>query len=132
MFGSTNVAGVFSPFQNGWLNVEFPANIVGAAVNVHKLINNGSTSISGGGLATTTGNTTTYIGLPAIGFAVTSYTTFVSREQAERQANVNALRSYLDLAADIGARYVRAFVGELTPGIPRDPGEDDAGPDEVE
>jgi hypothetical protein len=38
------------------------------------LINNGSTSISGGGLAITTGNTATYIGLPVIGFAVVSYT----------------------------------------------------------
>jgi len=48
--------------------------------------------------------------------AVTSYTSFVSNDPAECRANVDALRHYLDLAADIGAGYVRAFIGELTQG----------------
>jgi len=50
-------------------------------------------------------------GLSAI--AVTAYTTFVSDDPAERSANVDELRRYADLAADLGARYVRAFLGEL-------------------
>ena len=48
--------------------------------------------------------------------AVTAYTSFVSADAAVRQANVDELRRYLDLAADLGARYVRAFLGELPPG----------------
>ena len=48
--------------------------------------------------------------------AVTGYTSFVSDDPAARQANVDELRRYLDLAADIGASYVRAFLGELPPG----------------
>ena len=48
--------------------------------------------------------------------AVTAYTSFVSGDPAVRQANVDELRRYLDLAADLGAAYVRAFLGELEPG----------------
>ena len=51
--------------------------------------------------------------------AVTAYTSFVSEE--ERPANVDVLRRYCDLAAELGASYVRAFLGELSPGtIPDD------------
>jgi sugar phosphate isomerase/epimerase len=45
--------------------------------------------------------------------SVTSYTSFVSPDAKERKANVDELRRYSDLAAEIGARYVRAFLGEL-------------------
>ena len=48
--------------------------------------------------------------------AVTAYTGFVSRSPEERQANVDELRHYADLAAELGARYVRTFLGELPPG----------------
>ena len=48
--------------------------------------------------------------------AVTAYTSFVSEDPNERQANVDELRRYADLAAELGARYVRAFVGELSGG----------------
>ena len=45
--------------------------------------------------------------------AVTSYTSFVSLLAEERQSNVDELRRYADLAAELGAEYVRAFLGEL-------------------
>jgi len=48
--------------------------------------------------------------------AVTSYTSFVSSSLQERQANVDELRRYLDLAAEINAPYVRTFLGELPSG----------------
>ena len=48
-------------------------------------------------------------GLTAI--AVTAYTSFVSEE--ERISNVDELRRYADLAAELSASYVRAFLGEL-------------------
>lgn len=48
--------------------------------------------------------------------AVTTYTSFVSGDPAERQNNVDVLRRYVDLAANLGASYVRAFLGELAPG----------------
>jgi len=48
-----------------------------------------------------------------IALAVTAYTSFVSEE--ERNSNVDELRRYADLAAELGASYVRAFLGELPP-----------------
>jgi len=48
--------------------------------------------------------------------AVTAYTGFSSNSAEERQANVDELRSYADLAAELGAGYVRTFLGELPPG----------------
>src|SRR5574341_2111189 len=45
--------------------------------------------------------------------AVTAYTSFVSDSAPERQANVDELRRYADLAAELDAPYVRAFLGEL-------------------
>ena len=50
-------------------------------------------------------------GLTAL--AVTAYTSFVSELAEERQSNVDELRRYADLAAEIDATYVRAFLGEL-------------------
>ena len=50
-------------------------------------------------------------GLAAL--AVTTYTSFVSPLAEERKSNVDELRRYSDLAAEIGAPYVRAFLGEL-------------------
>ncbi len=49
-------------------------------------------------------------GLSAL--AVTAYTSFVSEDVRDRQANVDDLKRYVDLAADLGARYVRAFLGQ--------------------
>jgi len=54
-------------------------------------------------------------GLSAI--AVTAYTTFVSDLAEERQSNLDELRSYVDLAADLDATYVRTFLGELPEGM---------------
>ena len=48
--------------------------------------------------------------------AVTAYTSFVSSSAEERQANVDELRRYADLAAELGANYVRTFLGELPEG----------------
>lgn len=53
------------------------------------------------------------IGLAAI--AITAYTSFVSADARDRQANVAELCRYADLAAELGAHCVRAFVGELPP-----------------
>lgn len=50
-------------------------------------------------------------GLKAL--SITSYTSFVSSRDEERNANVDELRRYCDLAAEIDAPYVRAFLGEL-------------------
>ena len=50
-------------------------------------------------------------GLTAL--SITSYTSFVSPRAEERKSNVDQLRCYCDLAAEIGAPYVRAFLGEL-------------------
>ncbi len=48
--------------------------------------------------------------------AVTAYTAFTSPDAAEREANVVNARRTVDLAADLGARYVRVFLGELPSG----------------
>ena len=48
--------------------------------------------------------------------AVTAYTSFVSNSVEERQANVDELRRYSDLAAELGANYVRTFLGEVPKG----------------
>lgn len=49
--------------------------------------------------------------------AVTAYTSFVSDDPADRRANVDELRRYLDLAADLGSDFVRIFLGELQAGV---------------
>lgn len=54
------------------------------------------------------------MGLKSI--AITAYTSFVSEAVEERQANVDELRRYCDLAAELNATYVRAFLGELPAG----------------
>jgi sugar phosphate isomerase/epimerase len=48
-----------------------------------------------------------------ISLAVTAYTSFVSHSARERQANVDKLRRYADLAAELDAKYVRTFLGVL-------------------
>ena len=48
--------------------------------------------------------------------AVTAYTSFVSNSAGGRQANVDELRRYAELAAELRANYVRAFLGELPEG----------------
>lgn len=58
-------------------------------------------------------------GMEAHGLAalsVTAYTSFVSSELRDRQANLDDLKRYLDLAAEIGAGQVRVFLGELPSG----------------
>lgn len=52
--------------------------------------------------------------------AITTYTSFVSRFHEERQSNIDELKRYADLAAELGAPYVRAFLGELPEGTPID------------
>lgn len=49
--------------------------------------------------------------------AVTAYTSFVSNVATERQTNIDELRRYADLAAELDAPYVRAFLGELPNGV---------------
>ncbi len=74
VLGSKNVANLqTSGFQNGWLTIGFPTGIAGATATVHQLVNRGSTSITVPGGITTLGNSATYIGLPVIGFAVSSF-----------------------------------------------------------
>jgi sugar phosphate isomerase/epimerase len=53
--------------------------------------------------------------------AVTTYTSFVSNLAEERWANVGELRRYADLAAELGASYIRAFLGKLPEGTNPDP-----------
>jgi sugar phosphate isomerase/epimerase len=48
-----------------------------------------------------------------IALCITTYTSFVSPLAEERKSNVDELRRYSDFAAEIGAPYVRAFLGEL-------------------
>jgi sugar phosphate isomerase/epimerase len=52
-----------------------------------------------------------------ISLAVTAYTSFISNSAEEQQANVEELQRYADLAAELGATYVRTFLGELPEGI---------------
>lgn len=51
-----------------------------------------------------------------IAIAVTAYTSFVSHLAEERQSNIDELRRYVDLAAELDAPYVRTFLGELAEG----------------
>jgi sugar phosphate isomerase/epimerase len=51
-----------------------------------------------------------------ISLAVTAYSRFVSPDAPERAAQLDHLRQHLDLAADLGATYVRTFLGQLPPG----------------
>jgi len=58
-------------------------------------------------------------GAGMISLAVTAYSRFTSPEAAERAAQLDHLRQHLDLAADLGATYVRTFIGQLPPGRSR-------------
>ncbi len=58
------------------------------------------------------------VGLIAV--AVTAYTSFVSYLASERKSNIDELRRYADLAAELDASYVRTFLGELPEGIKLD------------
>lgn len=51
-----------------------------------------------------------------ISLGITAYTSFVSEDTHDVLRNVDELRRYIDLAAEIGADYVRAFPGEMPPG----------------
>jgi sugar phosphate isomerase/epimerase len=53
--------------------------------------------------------------------AVTAYTSFVSSVAKERQSNIDELKRYADLAAELDAPYVRTFLGELPEGTKPDP-----------
>lgn len=48
-----------------------------------------------------------------ISLAVTAYSSFVSEDAAVRQTNVEALNQASQMAAEIGATYVRAFLGTV-------------------
>ena len=52
--------------------------------------------------------------------AVTAYTSFVSSLAKERGSNLDELRRYSDLAAELDAPYVRTFLGELPEGTTPD------------
>jgi len=52
--------------------------------------------------------------------AVTSYTQFVSGDARTRQDSVTHLLRHLELAADLGAPFVRVFVGEIDDDVPKD------------
>lgn len=52
-------------------------------------------------------------GLQAL--AVTAYTSFVSDSESERQAALDHLREHCDIAAVMGAEFVRAFLNENQP-----------------
>jgi hypothetical protein len=68
---SKNVDNIPTTFQNGWADINFfPSTVTGT---IHKLINQSNTTITGIGGITTTGNSTTYNGLPLIGFEVEVY-----------------------------------------------------------
>ena len=54
-------------------------------------------------------------GLMSLG--ITAYSSFVSEDPTERQKNTDELCRYADLAAEIGAGHVRAFLGELPAGV---------------
>jgi sugar phosphate isomerase/epimerase len=53
-------------------------------------------------------------GLSAL--AVTAYTSLIGDDPPDRAANIDVLRRYADLAADLGAHYVRAFLGRIPAG----------------
>ena len=53
--------------------------------------------------------------------AVTAYTSFVSSVAKQRKANLDELRQYADLAAELDAPYVQTFLGELPAGTQPDP-----------
>jgi sugar phosphate isomerase/epimerase len=55
-----------------------------------------------------------------IAVAVTAYTSFVSPLAKERKSNIDELRRYIDLAAELDAPYVRTFLGELPDGTKPD------------
>lgn len=48
---------------------------------------------------------------------ITAYTRFTSPDAEERRRNEEDLERYVDLAADLGAFFVRTFGGEMSPGI---------------
>jgi sugar phosphate isomerase/epimerase len=54
-----------------------------------------------------------------VSLAITAYTAFASPDLQIRQSNLDELKSYLDLAAETGAGYVRTFLGELPAGMSR-------------
>ncbi len=45
--------------------------------------------------------------------AVTAYTSFVSSSAQELRTNIDEAQRHADLAAELGAKYVRVFLGEL-------------------
>lgn len=47
--------------------------------------------------------------------AVTAYTSFVSEAESQRQAALDHLREHCDIAAVLGAEYVRAFLNDNEP-----------------
>lgn len=55
-----------------------------------------------------------------LALSVNAYTTFVSPDRLERQRNIEELKRYIDLAAQVRARNVRTFLGKLEPGVPPD------------
>ncbi len=72
LLGSQNTVNAPTSFQNGWMRVGFP--LIAGAPNAHHLDNiNGGTTVTtiGGGSAPQA--STTYFGLPVIGFAIQDF-----------------------------------------------------------
>jgi hypothetical protein len=76
--GSHNAGNIGTFFQNGWLRLGFPSNFVAASTVVasNHLLSSGVNIVTFNPRTgvTTTAPSATYFGLPAIGFAVVSYT----------------------------------------------------------
>ena len=71
VLGSANQANINTTFPNGWLNLGFLPNSV--TPPIHTLVN-AATTIAPLGAGPGAAGTSTYVGLPVVGFAVQSFT----------------------------------------------------------
>jgi len=73
VFGSKNLTSIPTTFQNGWAALNFNGSTVAGLAGVHTLQGGASTLFSTATGATTTLATTTFNGLPVVGFAAQSF-----------------------------------------------------------
>jgi len=73
VFGSKNLTPIPTTFQNGWAALNFNGSTVAGLAGVHTLLGGASTLFSTATGATTTLATTTFNGLPVVGFAAQSF-----------------------------------------------------------
>ena len=95
ILGSVNFTGVAYTYQNGWLNLGFPA------VTGKHYLANAATSITTILGSTTTGNSVVYKGLPVVGFAAVSYT--------NGAVNVGGKLVQSSYGVDFGHRYTTSI-----------------------